>query len=118
MNTKYILIILGEPNSVFSEILFKFFKSKIFRKTKKNIILIGNKELLYRQMRKLKYKFALNGIKNIKNSKKKKINILNINYNSKKIFSKITSNSNNYINKSFKTAINIALKNKNVALIN
>ena len=31
MNTKVILIVLGEPNSTFSEILFKYFTSKKFK---------------------------------------------------------------------------------------
>ena len=35
MNTNIILIILGEPHSTFSEILFKYFKSKVFKKEKK-----------------------------------------------------------------------------------
>ena len=45
MNTNKILIVLGEPNSTFSEVLFKYFKSKSFKKNKKKIILIGNKFL-------------------------------------------------------------------------
>ena len=35
MNTKIILVVVGEPNSTFSEILFKFFSSKKFKKIKK-----------------------------------------------------------------------------------
>ena len=35
MNIKTILIILGEPNSTFSELLLKYFNSKIFKKNKK-----------------------------------------------------------------------------------
>ncbi len=35
MRTKIILIVLGEPNSTFSEILMKYFKSKQFKKIKK-----------------------------------------------------------------------------------
>ena len=45
MNTKIILIVLGEPNSTFSEILFKYFKSKKFNSFNKKIVLIGNYEL-------------------------------------------------------------------------
>ena len=32
MNTKFILIILGEPYSTFSEIIGKYFRSKRFKK--------------------------------------------------------------------------------------
>ena len=35
MSINKILIILGEPQSTFSEILFKYFKSKEFKKNKK-----------------------------------------------------------------------------------
>ena len=51
-----ILIILGEPQSTFSEILFKYFSSKKFLRSKKKIILIGSFNLLKIQMKK----FVLN----------------------------------------------------------
>ena len=45
MKTKYILIVLGEPYSTFSEILGKyFFKKK--KLTKKKIIIIGMRSCL------------------------------------------------------------------------
>ena len=40
MNINFILIALGEPNSTFSEILFKYFSSIDFKKNKKKIILV------------------------------------------------------------------------------
>ena len=43
MKIKFIIIILGEPNSVFSEIIGKYF-TKV--KNLKKIILIGNINLL------------------------------------------------------------------------
>ena len=55
MNIKYILIVLGEPYSTFSEIIGKYF-SKI-RKFKRKIIIIGNKNLLEKQLKYLNYKF-------------------------------------------------------------
>ena len=72
MNTKIILIVLGEPNSTFSEILLKYFNSKSFTKIKNKIVLIGNNKLFQKQMKKLKYKIKLNEITNIENSLKKK----------------------------------------------
>ena len=51
MNIKYIIIVLGEPYSVFSEIIGKYFKKK---NIKKKIILIGNIKLLKKQLKKLK----------------------------------------------------------------
>tara|TARA_A100001011_G_scaffold400609_1_gene516784 strand:+ start:3895 stop:4860 length:966 start_codon:yes stop_codon:yes gene_type:complete len=118
MNSNIILIVLGEPNSIFSEILFKYFKSKEFIKNKNKIILIGNKELFKKQMKKLKYSFYLNEIFEIKGALKKKINIINIQYNFKKIFSKINSSSNQYIENCFNKAIKLIKNNNQIKLIN
>ena len=49
MNIKYILISLGEPYSVFSEIIEVFFSKN--KKFKKKIILIGNINLLRKQLK-------------------------------------------------------------------
>ena len=59
MNTKPILIVAGEPYSIFSEI---FFKSLNKIKYKRPIILIASKELIEKQMKKLEYKFILNEV--------------------------------------------------------
>ena len=119
MNKKPIIIVSGEPYSVFLEILFKSIK-KI--KLKKPIILIASKKLVVRQMLKLKFNLDLNliDIKRLNFSllDKKKINIIDVNFKFKKAFDKITSKSNSYINKSFEIALRI-LKNKKCAgLIN
>ena len=118
MNSNIILIVLGEPNSIFSEILFKYFKSKEFKKNKNRIILIGNKELVKKQMKKLKHSFYLNEIFEIKEALKKKINIINIQYKFKKIFSKINSSSNHYIENCFDKAIRLIKNNNRIKLIN
>ena len=60
MNINKIVIILGEPNSVFLEILFKFFKSTKFNNFKKTIVLIGSYNLSLNQMKKLNYNFSFN----------------------------------------------------------
>jgi len=118
MKINKILIILGEPQSTFSEILFKYFNSKEFLKNKKKIILIGSISLMKKQMKKLKFNLNLNAIENIKEAKINELNILNINYNSQKIFSKISSNSKKYISNCFKIALNLINNNKKIALIN
>ena len=118
MNINFILIALGEPNSTFSEILFKYFSSIDFKKNTKKIILVGNKDLLYRQMRKLKYTLYLNEIYELKHAKKKLINIINIDYDFKKTFTKISSYSNNYIKKCFDISLKILKKNKSIGFIN
>ena len=118
MTISKIIIILGEPNSIFLEILFKFFKSKKFNYLKKKIILIGSYDLSINQMKKLNYNFKFNIINKIDESKKNKINIINVDYRFKKEFSKITNKSNKYISKCFKIGLEIIKKNKNIGLIN
>ena len=54
MNNKPILIVLGEPNSVFSELLFKVFKNKINKKINRPLLIIGSEKLLKAQMKALK----------------------------------------------------------------
>ena len=110
MKINKILIVLGEPQSTFSEILFKYFSSKKFPKNKKKIILIGNIRLLKKQMKKLNYNLILNPIENIRDAIKQKLNILNINYKSKKAFSKISPNSKKYISNCFKLALDLIKK--------
>ena len=53
MRVNKILIVLGEPQSTFSEILLKYFYSKEFLKNKTKIILIGSIILFEKQMKKL-----------------------------------------------------------------
>ena len=105
MNTDYILIVLGEPYSVFSEIIGKYFRNK--KKFKKKIIIIGNQNLLTKQLKKLNCNFPINSISNYKDAEKKKINLINIKFKHKKIFDKISNKSNLYIRNCFKKSLEI-----------
>jgi len=122
VTNKPILIVLGEPYSIFSETLFKLYKSKIYKKLKKPIVLIGSKKLLIEQMLKLKFKFKINEIKFKDVGKysidKKNINIINVNFSYKKVFDKISNKSKNYIKKCFDIALILLKKNYAYALIN
>ncbi len=111
MNSKVILIVLGEPNSIFSEVLFKYFKSINFKKNKYKIVLVGCKKLFKKQMKYLNYNFNMKQIYNINKSSTKLINIINVNFRFKKAFSKITSSSNQYIEKCFNLALKITKTN-------
>ncbi len=113
-----ILIILGEPQSTFSEILFKYFSSKKFLRSKKKIILIGSFDLLKIQMKKLKYKLNLKLVKNFEEAKINQINILNVNYRINKVFSKISPNSKNYISNCFRLGLKLVKNDKKIILIN
>ena len=112
MNNKPIIIVAGEPYSVFLEI---FFKSKKKINIKKPIILIASKELVLLQMKKLGFHFEINII-NVNRLKfhlldKKKINLIDVKFEFNKIFDKISDKSNSFINESFSVALKI-LKEK------
>ena len=118
MNNKTILIVLGEPYSTFSEIIGKYLSKK--KNFLNKLILIGNVNLLKDQLNKLNISIVLNEIKNLDEAKKSKINILNIKFSYKKIFSKISIKSSEYIENCFNMSLKI-LKNKkndNYILIN
>ena len=119
MNSKYILIINGEPNSIFLEIFFKALKKKKF---KNPIILISSKKIIELQMRYLNFKKKIRVLDLRKLNKykldNKSINLINVNYNQKRPFEKISTKSNNFISESFKLAIKIVKKYKIVKFIN
>ena len=94
MNIKYILIIMGEPYSTFSEIIAKYFTKN--KKINRYIILFGNNELIQKQFKKLKYSIPLNKISNFNSLRKNKLNIVNIDFKFSKVFTNITNKSNNY----------------------
>ncbi len=118
MNIKTILIVLGEPNSTFSEVLLKYFSSKFSKNNKSRIILIGSKKLFFKQMRKLKYNFDIKEINTINEYSINFINIINIDYKFKNAFSKITNNSSDYIKKCFDLSFKILKEKKTQFLIN
>ena len=119
MNYKPIIIVAGEPNSVFLEIFFKCIQKNYY---KSPLIVIVCKKLLIKQMKHLGFKFKINQINldnvSFKKLNNKKINIIDVNYNFKNIFEKISKKSNNYINKSFSIALEVIKKNKFSKFIN
>ena len=107
-NKKPVLIVLGEPNSVFTEILAKTLnKTSIKNKIKFPIIIIGSHNLIYEQLKvinkKLPFKIlekknkSYNNLKNI-------IYLIDIKYKFKKPFEPISNRSNEYISKCFEKA--------------
>ncbi len=118
MTMNKVLIILGEPNSVFSELLFKYFKSKKYKSFKKDIILIGCYNLIYKQMKKLNYNFKFNIIKSPKEYKKKFLNIIDVKYHFNNEFSKISTKSNKYLEDCFNLSLKIIKSKKKIILFN
>lgn len=119
MQFKPIIVVAGEPNSIFLEIFFKSLKKKKF---KSPIILIASKKILQSQLKELKFNFKINIIDenklNLKKLTNKEINLININYNSNKIFEKISSKTKTYIEKSFSKALLLLKKKISNKLIN
>ena len=119
MSCNPILILSGEPNSIFLEI---FFKARKLSKIKSPLILISSENILKKQMKKLKVKNKIN-LLNYKNFdfeklNNKSINLINIDFDQKKPFQKISKKSNKFIEKSFQIAFEIIKKEKIYKFIN
>lgn len=110
-NFKPILIIAGDPESIFLEIYFKSLKRNKF---KNPLILIVNENILLEQMKSLNYNFRINKLDtnhlNYKNLTNKTINIIHVPFNKK-----FTSR---YIYQSFEKALSLIKRNNNISLIN
>ena len=119
MNPKnYILIVAGEPNSIFLEI---FFKTIDQMKVKIPLVIIASHKLIKLQMKKLGFKKKIKLINSdlSLNNKldNKSINLINVNYVSNKAFEGISSKSNKYINSCFQLAFKVIKINKIKRLI-
>ena len=119
MSYSPILIVNGEPNSIFLEIFFKTLK---FKKIKSPIILISSEKILIKQMKILNFKKKIKILNpkkfDITHLNNKSINLINISFNQKKAFEKISKKSNKFIEKSFQIAFEIIKKRKINKLIN
>ena len=119
MNYNPILIVAGEPNSIFLEIFFKVISKNKFNNP---IILITSEKLLNLQIKKLRFKKKIKLLDPLDLKKKKidnkTINLINVDYNQKKAFEKISTKSNIFIENSFKLAFDIIKENKVYKFIN
>jgi len=114
-----ILVVSGEPNSIFFEIFFKAIKNNKF---KSPIILIASKDLLNKQIKFFKSKIKIKEIdytnKKLEEVKSNSIYLINVEYRQKKLFDKISINSRDYINRCFDIALEILNKKISEKLIN
>ena len=114
-----IIIVSGEPNSIFFEIFLKSMKNNKF---KSPIILIACKDLLNKQIKFFKSKINIKELnyknKKLNNIKSKSIYLIDVKYNQKNLFDKISINSKDYINKCFEIALEILNKKITKKLIN
>ena len=119
MSCKPIIIVAGEPNSVFLEI---FFKSLKFKKYKSPLIIVCSKKLLQGQMKKLKFNYKINIVDKdfdkLDALNNKQINLVDVNYNFKRCFEKISNKSNDYIKNCFDIALKILKRDKLTKFIN
>jgi len=115
---KPIIIVAGEPNSIFFELFFKVQKKKI----KSPIILIASKKLFIKQAKILKKRISFNITNEFEIIKKKnnlkKINLIDVNFKQSSAFCKITPKSNHYITNCFDIAIKLLKNNISNKLIN
>ena len=119
MNFKPIIIVAGEPNSIFFEIFLKTINKNTF---KSPLILIASKDLLQKQIKFFKSNIKINELdyskKKLKINKFNKINLINVEYKQDKLFDKISDKSNKYINDCFEIALEILDKKFSDKLIN
>ena len=119
MNYKPIIIVAGEPNSIFFEIFLKIIGKKKF---KSPIILIASRDLLEKQIKFFKSRIKINELdyskKKLEIRNIKKLNLINVEYKQNKIFDKISDKSNVYIKNSFEVALEIINKKISNKLIN
>ena len=119
MNYKPIIIVHGEPNSIFLEI---FFKSLKYKKFKNPLILICSQKILKFQMKKLKFQMDIKIINPLLLNKvklnNKMINIIDIDYSENLSFQKINGKSNKYIKNCFEISFKILKSGLTNKLIN
>ena len=107
MKTKPIILVAGDPNSVFFEIFFKSLKKKY----RSPLILICCKNLLNRQMKFFKFKkkfkiYEFNKITSKHIFDNKYINVINVKLNT----SRNKNKNNKYINQYILSSFNLAFK--------
>ena len=111
MKNNFIIVVAGEPKSIFLEVFFKAIK---YKKYKSPIILICNKKILADHMKKNNFRRKLNILK-LDELKKYKlsnvcINLINVKFNSSK--------ENQYLNESFEIAFSLIKEKLSSKLIN
>ena len=108
MNFSPIIVVAGEPNSIFLEI---FFKTLNLKNIKSPLLLIASSQLLNLQMKKLNFKkkIKLIDLKNIDkyNLDNRSINLINVEYKASNAFEKISNKSNSYIKDCFEIAFKL-----------
>tara|TARA_E500000178_G_scaffold354013_1_gene421595 strand:- start:1385 stop:2350 length:966 start_codon:yes stop_codon:yes gene_type:complete len=115
---KKIIIVIGDPISINSEIIFKSWK-KINTTLRKKIIVISNFELLQKQLKILKYPVDLVKINNINDySAPHLLKILDVKLKFKNTFKIKKKDLKNFVINSLNLAHNLSLTNDIIGMIN
>tara|TARA_X000001036_G_C20683998_1_gene806907 strand:+ start:792 stop:1748 length:957 start_codon:yes stop_codon:yes gene_type:complete len=115
---KKIGLILGEPNSINSEILYKSWK-KLKKVNKNKLLVIGSYSLLKAQFKRLSYRINLNLITDLeKKLDPKKINLIDVNLKFKDCFNIDKKEAKKYILKSLRLAYTLIKKSKISSFVN
>ncbi len=119
MNYKPIIIVAGEPKSIFFEIFFKSLKIKKF---KSPLVLICSEQMLKMHMKIFRFKKNINKIDwknlNIKKLNNRSINLIDVKYNQKDIINLNNQMYQDYLYNSFQIAFNLIRKGVSNKLIN
>ena len=115
MKNKSAIIICGDPESTFNEILIKSLKNKDSKKLNFPIIVICSKKLFLKELKKLKTKINFQEFDKQKNLRKNKIYLIDIPLKQKKL---TLIKKNEYIKKSFDIGLNLLKKENLLALVN
>ena len=115
MKNKSVVIICGDPESTFNEILIKTLKNKIYKKSKFPVIIVCSEKIFENELKKMKTKINFQKYENQINLRKNRIYIIDIPLK-KGNLSLIKKNE--YIKKSFDVGLNLLKKNNLLVLIN
>ncbi len=115
MKNKSIVIICGDPESTFNEILIKTLKNKISKNFKFPIIIVCSKKLFKNEIKKIKTKLKIQDFDIQNNLLKNNIYINDIPLDYKNLS---LTKKNKYISKSFKVGLSLIKENNSLALIN
>ena len=78
MKNKPVVIVCGDPESTFNEILVKTLKDKVFKKVKHPVIIICSKKLLQNELKRLKKNINFQSFNNHIKLLKKKVYLIDI----------------------------------------
>jgi len=115
MKNKSIVIVNGDPESTFNEILIKTLKNKVLRNIDFSIIMVCSEKLFKNELKRLNTRINFQKFKGNNSLSKNNIFIIDIPFNHKDLSVK---NKNLYIKKSFDVGLNLIKENSSLALIN